>query len=197
LRSTSLASQLRQWREEQLADIEGIARVCHRIGGHQPRARFGEQPDGDDVDDILCTLGQRYASSAVLGPAHDGVYGRELEQRAVPGIRAPHLWLDRDGVRISVHDLFHDAFVLLTGEAGAAGWVDAAARAAGGTRVPLRAYRVGPAGSGAELVDVEGAWASRYGDGAVLVRPDGYVAWRSAGPDDDLADALRTLLSVS
>jgi hypothetical protein len=37
-------------------------------------------------------------------------------------------------------------------------------------------------GRGADLVDRDGAWEKAYGvdrDGAVLVRPDGHVAWRS------------------
>ena len=38
---------------------------------------------------------------------------------------------------------------------------------------------------GRDFADPHGLVAERYGicaDGAVLVRPDGYVAWRSAGP---------------
>ncbi|MGH3586765.1 MAG: hypothetical protein ACRDQ0_10625 [Pseudonocardia sp.] len=45
---------------------------------------------------------------------------------------------------------------------------------------------------GVELGDVDGRFDERYGvgrDGAVLIRPDGYVAWRS----DAVADPAATL----
>jgi hypothetical protein len=52
--------------------------------------------------------------------------------------------------------------------------------------VPLQAYIVGQEG---DLGDAAGAWAETYGieaQGAVLVRPDGYVAWRnrSGSPEE-------------
>ncbi|MEJ3651418.1 hypothetical protein WEH80_00225 [Actinomycetes bacterium KLBMP 9759] len=48
------------------------------------------------------------------------------------------------------------------------------------------------AGVHAHRADHAAEWAQRYGPGAVLVRPDGYVAWRSTGAASapDLADAL-------
>jgi len=185
------------------AERRPVALALADITVRRQQARFGDQPDTDDVDDLLCTLGQRYRSGAVLGAEHHTVYGDDLAQRAAPGTRAPHLWLDQRGTRRTVHDLFHDSFVVLTGAAGAA-WTEAAGRVASRTRVPLRAYRVGAASAGVELVDVENTWRARYGlgpDGAVLVRPDGYVAWRCAGPAADpaglLTGALRELLAVA
>jgi putative polyketide hydroxylase len=112
-----------------------------------------------------------------------------VERHARPGTRAPHLWLDDgDGRRIGVHDLFHDSFVLLCGPGGEE-WARAAREVEG-----VRAHRVG-----ADLVDVDGHWAERYGCDAVLVRPDGYVAWRSDPPErgpaaDRLAEALHRVL---
>ncbi|WP_214326170.1 FAD-dependent monooxygenase [Nonomuraea sediminis] len=151
------------------------------------QARFGPNPEDDPVDPIMCILGQRYRSTAMVGADHEGVFGETVQQDARPGTRAPHVWLDHDGARIGVHDLFHDAFVLLSASPA---WVEAA-RAAG-----VRGYQVGQ-----DVLDVEGAWPGRYrldGDGAVLVRPDGYVAWRAEGaspdPRGDLAAALGTVL---
>jgi hypothetical protein len=53
---------------------------------------------------------------------------------------------------------------------------------------------------GRDVLDEAGAWAEVSGtgpDGAVLVRPDQHVAWRSRGPVGDpvhvLADALAHL----
>jgi hypothetical protein len=86
---------------------------------------------------------------------------------------------------------------LLTGAAGDM-WVRAAPDVADRLGVELAAYKIAP---GAGVVDREGRWPRVAGlaeDGAVLVRPDGFVAWRRATlsdhPTDDLAQALTQLL---
>lgn len=200
-----LAATIKGWATETLLDTyeverRPVARALADITVRRQQARFGDQPDEDDVDDVLCTLGQRYDSNAIIGAEHGRVYGDEMEQRAVPGARAPHLWLEANGAKITTHDLFHDSFVLLTGQDGA-GWVEAAKRIVADSGFPLRAYRIGPASTDVELVDVEGTWEARYGigrDGAALIRPDGYVAWRhcsSAGvPTALLTEALHQIL---
>ena len=50
---------------------------------------------------------------------------------------------------------------------------------------------------GGEIADPDHRWANAYGvadDGAVLVRPDGFVAWRSQGAAADPTSALSTAL---
>lgn len=142
-------------------------------------------------------LGARYNSTAVFGAEHASGLSRQLELDGRPGSRAPHVWLERDGQRISTIDLFERAFVLLTGAEGGA-WSDAGARVADRLRIPLHRYRVAPDG---ELVDIEQRWPQAYGltpAGAVLIRPDGFVAWRfpssSRDPERTLTDALTHLL---
>jgi len=122
-----------------------------------------------------------YESSAVLpdGTAKPVVANpvTDYVPTTHPGCRAPHLWLERAGQRLSTLDLFGTGFVLLAGRAGAA-WSQVAKEVAHARRLPLHAFTVGPQG---DLVDSGGRWASVYGveqDGAVLVRPDGHVAWR-------------------
>lgn len=114
-----------------------------------------------------------------------------------PGSRAPHVWLEYKDRRISTLDLFGRHVILLAGQEGH-GWCEAAERMAAARRVPLLPVHVTPDG---EWRDPERAWAASYGveeSGAVLVRPDGYVAWRSAGSSDDpegeLDVALATIL---
>jgi putative polyketide hydroxylase len=200
-----LAAVINRWAGAGLLDSyqaerRPVACALVDITLRRQQTRFSDQPNEDDVDDTRCALGQRYRSAAVIGAEHRGVYGGEAMQGAAPGTRAPHLWVEHGGRRISVHDLFHNAFVLLTG-AEDTGWIEAVDSSEG--LVPLRAFRVGPVSSGAELVDVEGTWQSRYGLGhgdAVLVRPDGYVAWRAGSSPGNrsarLAAALRTILAI-
>ncbi len=101
---------------------------------------------------------------------------------ARPGCRAPHLWLGRGDESLSTLDLFGPGFTLLSGGDGRAWW-DAARRAAAELAVPIACYGIGDAG----LEDRDGVFLERFGidaTGAVLVRPDGYVAWRSPSAAD-------------
>jgi hypothetical protein len=95
------------------------------------------------------------------------------------------VWLERDGGRVSTIDLLGTRFVLLAGSGSS--WLGAVRRLDLPSHPDLVAYAIGRGGDFAEADD---AWQSAYGvedDGAVLVRPDGYVAWRSrsrvADPD--------------
>ncbi|MGH4025438.1 MAG: FAD-dependent oxidoreductase, partial [Pseudonocardiaceae bacterium] len=151
------------------------------------RIRHGHASSSDRaemVDDIIITLGYRYLSGAILGAEDHRVLTPELELTGQPGTRAPHVWLEHDGQRISTIDLFWDSFVLLTGPEGEA-WAQAAeelARRGAVPAVPAVPLCVARLDAGLTAVDRDAATA--YGikpDGAVLVRPDAFVAWRSTG----------------
>jgi putative polyketide hydroxylase len=149
------------------------------------------------VNDFNIELGYLYHSPAIVAEDDDeAVHADPRETVGRPGSRAPHLWIEKDGKRVSTLDLFGTCFTLLAGTEGAA-WTTAAreaADAAGG--LTLEAYTFGQ-----ELRDPENGFAAAYGitaTGAVLVRPDGFVAWRAkssiAKPQDTLRDALARLL---
>jgi putative polyketide hydroxylase len=92
------------------------------------------------------------------------------------------------GSRVSTIDLIGKRFTVLgSGPA----WREAVAGLA--TAIPLDVFTIGD-----ELADVDGQWHATYGvepGGAVLVRPDGYIAWRARGTAADAARALRNALS--
>ncbi|MBV9195424.1 MAG: FAD-dependent monooxygenase [Solirubrobacterales bacterium] len=153
------------------------------------------------VDDFSMEIGYRYNSAAVvLEPGWEPrVHEHPGESKGRPGSRAPHVFLTRDGERLSALDLFGSRFVLLAG-AGATAWHEATRRAAERLRAPLDAHRVG----GGVVLDPDGAFLDAYGisaAGAVLVRPDGFVAWRAtdgAGASEAaMGEVLASLLHVS
>lgn len=140
-------------------------------------------------------LGAAYASPAVVPdgtspPVVEDSYS-DYVPTATPGCRAPHVWLGRSGAALSTLDLFGPGFTLLAAS-DAAAWRAQAERP---RRVPLAAYGIGGPG-----LEDDGRFAPAYGvdaDGAVLVRPDGHVAWRSVrGPERDgaLDDVLARIL---
>ena len=107
----------------------------------------------------------------------------EYVPSARPGRRAPHVWLRRQGGPISSVDLFDGRFVLLSSSRA---WCAEAAEAAAALGVPLRS----------ELLE-DPAWSEIYevgSRGAVLVRPDGHVAWRSAAAADESTGIVRRVL---
>ena len=147
---------------------------------HQ-QARMSGAPEPDDGPSLVAmTFGQHYGTGEVF-PADPPAI-------ATPGARAPHLWLSGQGRRIGLHDLVSDAFVLLTGPDGIA-WRAAADKHQG---VPLCAYVIGE-----DLIDEQHWLPERYAlgtDGAVLIRPDGYVAARFEAGTVDPASALSAAL---
>jgi 2-polyprenyl-6-methoxyphenol hydroxylase-like FAD-dependent oxidoreductase len=139
------------------------------------------------VDDLHIELGYLYNSPL-------GVHADPRNTRGVPGSRAPHLWLERHGKRISTLDLA-GRYVLLAGADGSA-WADAAAALAQGfAAAPVDAYCIGR-----DLADLEQRFPTAYGisnSGASLVRPDGFVAWNCRDRVSDPVAALQAALKAS
>jgi putative polyketide hydroxylase len=151
--------------------------------------------------------GYRYRSGAVLSEVAAPSSPDEIELldqpeklTGLPGTRVPHLWVERQGQRLSTLDLLDGRFVLLTGTGGTA-WGEAAAAVAEKLGIGLTAYRIG---ADADLLDLENGWPAKLGvsaEGAVLVRPDGFVAWRTStlptSPESRLMQVLSSILCRS
>ncbi|ARF58619.1 FAD-dependent oxidoreductase [Streptomyces gilvosporeus] len=148
---------------------------------------------------LTVALGYGYPRGAVVGadPALPVVPAR-MQLTGAPGTRAPHMWLQRAGVRLSTLDLYEKSLVLLTGPEGEP-WHAAAARTAERWALRLPAYRIGTRPED-DLAPEQGAdWAEVHGttpQGAVLVRPDGFVAWRAQGAAADPEAELDRVLAA-
>jgi hypothetical protein len=112
-----------------------------------------------------------------------------------PGSRAPHLAVTHCGVQVSTIDLFADRWVLLSGPDGH-GWSDCVSRSSLAGELGVVWYGIRPAGN---LEDHANRFSAAYGvgtDGAVLIHPDGFIAWRQVGAPDGpraLDEALERL----
>ncbi|WP_031013723.1 FAD-dependent monooxygenase [Streptomyces sp. NRRL F-5727] len=165
-----------------------VAQLAAGFATDRQSDRTAGRSDGHGTTDLLAVImGYHYPApgAPMTTAAPKAQHPRDLD--GTPGTRAPHLDLTRDGRTLSTIELFRDRPVLLTGPAGAA-W----ARCARPLADELRTVRVG--------TDVEAepeAWAHRFGvagDGAVLVRPDGFTAWRSLPGQEPSEATLRTVL---
>jgi hypothetical protein len=160
------------------------------VAEDQPRLDQLLLDQKEHVHALTQDLGFSYTSPAVIpdagGPAPAAA---GFVPSAAPGRRAPHAWIVRDGVTVSTLDLFDSDFVLIAGPDGSA-WCKAAA-AVDGTVPRVVSYQVG-----IDLT-VEETFEPAYQlghDGAVLVRPDGHVAWRANTLPDDPSKCLTDVM---
>jgi hypothetical protein len=89
---------------------------------------------------------------------------------------------------LSTLDVLGPRFTLFVGRSRSA-WAHAAARVAAGSTIPLRTHSLASRASE--------EWMPLFGiteAGAVLVRPDGHVAWRSPGRAAEPTGELRAVL---
>ncbi|MGH8910036.1 MAG: FAD-dependent oxidoreductase [Egibacteraceae bacterium] len=162
---------------------QALARAHDRLGAG----------DGGDVPELApyasVVFGYRYRSAAVIGAPDDPAPARHPQRlEGEPGTRAPHLALTRNGAELSTIDLYGHGFVLLTGPDGDA-W---AAAAEGALPAPVTAHRLG-----VDLGDPSGRALTAHGigpAGAILIRPDGFVAWRQTETPNNPAKALTAAL---
>jgi putative polyketide hydroxylase len=161
--------------------------------GRTARQSEAKLPRREFLNEQGLIFGARYVSSAVIADSApppeitDSV--TEYIPSAYPGCRAPHVWLHRGGERLSTVDLFGGRFVLLAGTQRLA-WRDAAAT----SKLPIDVHIIGE-----DVLDNDNEWRTAYGldeGGAVLVRPDGYVAWRTRSQPDDPKRALAAALDL-
>ncbi|MEV0699850.1 FAD-dependent monooxygenase [Saccharopolyspora sp. NPDC050389] len=113
-------------------------------------------------------MAHRYDSSAMIDPVVQVPSTEDVAASldGAPGSRLPHRWLD--GTSVSTLDLIKSRFTVLTGPEGAH-WAEAAREI------------------GLNAVQLDEDWASSVNvdvDGALLVRPDGFIAWRAPGSAD-------------
>lgn len=142
-------------------------------------------------------VGYQYHSAAMLTDtaAEDGIgLLPRVELTGQPGTRMPHLWVERQGQRLSTLDLLDGRWLLLAGSDGAS-WCQAARMAATNRGIDIAAYQIAVEG---DLHDAEDGWRTKVNispEAALLVRPDGFVAWRSMTLPSDPAAQLEQVLA--
>lgn len=171
-----------------IAIARSIANYVERLLPDRQELRIRK----DEYGLLETAMGYRYRSDAIIADeADDGAAVEDpLRPTGLPGTRLAHVWLRRGEETISSHDLIARDFTLFVGEEGG-DWIEAAQRVALRSKAPLGVYRPGH-----DVADPDGLFLPRLGvspEGALLVRPDGYIAWRSRGRS---VDPIATLEAV-
>jgi 2-polyprenyl-6-methoxyphenol hydroxylase-like FAD-dependent oxidoreductase len=180
-----IAAVLQGWAGPDLLDTYQTERLpVAQFNATHSVALIAGDPHANDRSDADIDFGFVYESSAVIPDGAAGV-------TAQPGSRAPHMWMGSEMFRRSTLDLFGPRFTLLAGSRDGA-WCAAAESISRERGIPMAQRKM-----------FGRAWHSLYGveeTGAVLVRPDGHVAWRRASAVADhsaeLGSALSTILAV-
>lgn len=143
-------------------------------------------------DRIGLDIGYVYEDGALVP---DGSVAPKLEDgvthyapSAAPGARFPHLWLDPDHTR-STHDVLESTgYTLLLGDEGAR-W-EVAVRALGPLQSSMKIDSLSAICDGAAASGALREMCGISSQGALLIRPDGHVAWResslTASPEETL-----------
>ena len=185
------------------AERRPVALVRHdQIFMRDDHARFiqdrGWEPANPTMlDEAAVEYGQLYRSGAIVcgDGSTDGLPDamKPDEWRGQPGTRAPHMKLLRGEEAISSLDLLTRAWVVLAEDAS---WSDVVGRAAEATGTECTFTQVG--GAEAREED-EGTFERLFGvgrTGAVLVRPDGVIAWKAESkPNDDVSSMFERVLA--
>ncbi|HEX2807369.1 MAG TPA: FAD-dependent monooxygenase [Kineosporiaceae bacterium] len=169
--------------------------------GHRSAVLRAMRAQSMEFSELNVEYGYCYQSAAVVP---DGTAApvpadpiRVYQPGTRPGSPLPHAWIDdEDGHRRPIKDLVAPGrFLLIAGEDGHA-WCDAAQRLAAETGIPLDALRIGHLDG--DLYDPRCTWLRHRqiaSDGAILVRPDRFVAWRHQTATNDPHTALVYALS--
>lgn len=165
--------------------------------------RFEEGSEGITVDTLAINMGYRYNTGAIILENDEKLPLVQQPDfwKGQPGTRASHIILERQGKPISILDLFGSHFVLLVGPNGQ-DWLEAAGHTRDALALPLDIYQIGI--ESGDIIDTGNTFCEAYGitaSGAVIVRPDGFIGWRSKETgeteqenEQDLTQALSKLL---
>jgi putative polyketide hydroxylase len=158
--------------------------------------RQTEGSAGITVDPASISMGYRYNAGAIVPEAGDEqlpLIQHPDEWKGEPGTYAPYLVFEREGKPISTLDLFGSDFVLLAGPEGER-WKEAARSIKDALHLPLDIYQIG--GGSENFIDAGHRFCEAYGitrAGAVIIRPDGFIAWRNWAAEKDKQEAEQAL----
>jgi 2,4-dichlorophenol 6-monooxygenase len=168
---------------------------------HRSKVLRGMRAQSMEFDELNVEFGYTYESAGVVPDGSPALTPlddiRVYEPSTRPGAPLPHAWIDdEDGNRRPIKDLVAPGrFLLIAGEEGES-WCEAVRQLAAETGLPLDAVRIGHLDG--DLYDPRCTWLRHRGiepGGAILVRPDRFIAWRHITASDEPVQELEKALT--
>ncbi|MDA1632969.1 FAD-dependent monooxygenase [Bacillus cereus] len=142
------------------------------------RAANREEESSNNMDGLAVTVGYQYCSKAIIDDSANSHRMDIVDLSGRPGTRAPHFFGMYEGEKVSILDLFGNNFVLLT-EIENSSWAEAVFDVSSKLGINIKVYSIGLRG---DFITQENIFRELYGienKGVVLIRPDGFIGWRS------------------
>jgi hypothetical protein len=198
--------------EERVAILDEFKSPTSKGAARRKKFQEGITESAYEFHGLGIEMGQHYTGTAIYDADETVPYVSQAKDEVLdyvpntyPGSRLPHAWLNKSipVTPISTHDLAgHGEFSLFTGIGGET-WHTAAAKVLETLNVTIHVRVIG---FRKEWEDVYHDWARVRGveeSGAVLVRPDRFVAWRTPevlqseqACQDKLLHVMRTVLGL-
>ena len=170
---------------------------------HQAFARYVNRvaedksvPHQKELPDIICELGYRYVRGALIpstSESADEAWEDPHHPSVISGSRMPHVSLmdvSHNNKVLSTLDLVRRNFVLIAADHSSP-WVDAVKS----QKIAVDFYIISE--NSTPIRDPSGQFQELYqlkeGE-AVLIRPDGHIAWRGVAEERDPSTTLKTVL---
>ena len=192
--------------DEKLANMEKRKESTPEGAAQREALRKAIQFKRYEFDAHGVDLNHRYDSSAVVSdgspvPVPDRDPELHYFRTTYPGTKIPHNWFRRGEYGsdiVATLDLCCQGEFTLFAGIGGEGWVDAANAYSDAGGMKINSVVVGP---GRDVEDIYQEWAEIREvdeDGCLLVRPDGYIAFRSQSASSDapklINDAMEQIL---
>ncbi|GAB6560215.1 FAD-dependent oxidoreductase [Bacillus mobilis] len=158
------------------------------------RAANREEGSLNNMDGLAVTVGYQYRSEAIVDDSATPHRMDIVDLSGKPGTRAPHFWGTYDGKEISILDLLGNDFVLLIG-AENRDLTECVQDVSSKLGINIKVYSVGLRG---DFITQENVFRELYGienEGVVLIRPDGFIGWRSAKGTANLRIMLNEVMN--
>ncbi|TXR64688.1 FAD-dependent monooxygenase [Bacillus sp. AR18-7] len=158
------------------------------------RAANREEGSLNNMDGLAVTVGYQYCSEAIIDDSVTPHRMDSVELNGRPGTRAPHFFGTYDGKEVSILDLLGNDFVLLT-IAENRTWAECVQNVSSTLGINIKFYSVGLRG---DFIAQEDIFSKLYGienGGAVLIRPDAFIGWRSEKEVVNLDVVLEEVMS--
>ncbi|MGG0188300.1 FAD-dependent monooxygenase [Bacillus rhizoplanae] len=145
------------------------------------------------ANSTMISLAYHYNSPAIIQEETQKVPIEHLILDGRPGTRAPHFWMDPESKQNSVLDIFGRRFVLLTSSQGNP-WRIGIQQVSENLGVSIDSYTIDSTNDSKDPLET---FVNLYGItefGAVLVRPDGFIGWRSPSMQENTEQVLEKVL---